>query len=53
MAAGGALQQASVIARRVPAIAQADAVREHILAGLRGSLRAYLATERLANSRLE
>ncbi len=53
VAAGGALHQASVIARHVPAIAQADAVREHILAELRGSLRAYLAAERLANSRLE
>jgi len=35
------------------ALARADFVREHILADLPGSLRAYLATEKLAGSQLK
>jgi len=49
----GAVHQAGLIARHIPTITQADAMREHILADLRGSLRAYLAAERLASARVE
>jgi len=52
-AAGGSLYQAGVITRHAPAAARADAVREHVLGELRGSLRAYLAAERLAGARFE
>ncbi|MGO9468832.1 MAG: choice-of-anchor Q domain-containing protein [Isosphaeraceae bacterium] len=43
----GSLHRAGVAGRRASVVAQADAAREHILAELRGSLRAYLAAERL------
>ncbi len=47
---GNSAHQAAVMARHASVVAQADAEREHILAELRGSLRAYLAAERLAGT---
>jgi hypothetical protein len=52
-AGGSSLHPAALIARHAPVVAQADVVREHILAQLSGGLRAYLAADKLASARLE